>query len=339
MSHMNKVVPDAHWSCQSCGACCRGFSFGPIEPHIIEGLKDRNIADHWRPAQKEWYVQNPKTGALFFTHLDGHCIFLQEDNRCAIHARFGSKAKPWFCREYPFHVVEDEEGYNITIREDCGGAHKSFVSGQTINAQLEDLFDIERIVPRQRFSMKQVIILPGLGVSTSNWLQVEPVLMQRCAHNLQKSLADIRSALFSMAGRKGPESNHDLYMQRCELLCTFLLEQLQRAVVPDTMKEAQEFLCNTLKNRYRSVEGTKESELYFVHVCKNRILAKSFARLGSFPSGMGLLLLEHYIFAEGEDLNMWGPQFARWRRSLMLQPFWDIIRSGAQGLVHLFMLV
>ena len=122
---MNKTLSDARWSCQSCGACCKGFSFGPIEPHIIEGLKEKDISSVWAPAKDEWYVQHPKTGEYFFTHVDGHCIFLQDDKRCTIHARWGSKAKPWFCREYPFHVVEDEEGYNITIREDCGGAHAS----------------------------------------------------------------------------------------------------------------------------------------------------------------------------------------------------------------------
>ena len=67
---MNKVVSDARWSCKSCGDCCRGFSFGPIEPHIIEGLKEKNIEEVWSPAQKEWYIQNPNlVGVLLLKEI------------------------------------------------------------------------------------------------------------------------------------------------------------------------------------------------------------------------------------------------------------------------------
>lgn len=336
---MNKTIDDARWSCQSCGACCRGFSFGPVEPHVIAGLQEKKIEEHWAPAQKEWHVQNPKTGEFFFTHVDGHCIFLQEDNRCAIHARFGSKAKPWFCREYPFHVVEDPQGLNITIREDCGGAHKSFLSGEKINEQLEELFSIERIVPRQKFSMEQVVILPGLGVSIANWLQVEPVLIQKCEEDLCSSIRSMRNALFSMAGRQGPAADQEQYIQRCMQLKTFLLEQFRKALVPESMRSSQEFLCCSLEEASGELLGTSEVESYFVYVCKNRMLGKSFARLGSFPAGMGLLLLEHHLFAGKGELALMGPKFSRWRRALMLQPFWNIVRQSAQGFVHLFMLV
>ena len=337
---MNKTVEDARWSCQSCGACCRGFSFGPVEPHVVEGLREKKIEEHWAPAQKEWYVKNPKTGAFFFTHVDGHCVFLQEDNRCAIHARFGSKAKPWFCREYPFHVVEDDQGMNITIREDCGGAHKSFLSGEKINAQIEELFSIERMVPRQRFAMKQVVVLPGLGVSIANWLQVEPVLIQKCVGELPSSIRSIRGALFAMAGREGPPAQLEQYQQRCMQFRKFLLTQFRNTPVPESMKSAKEFLCTTLEGTEENIVVRDEDvNSYFVYVCKNRILGKSFARLGSFPSGMGLLLFEHYIFAGRGDLSIVGPQFSRWRRGLMLQPFWNIVRQSAQGFVHLFMLV
>jgi Fe-S-cluster containining protein len=175
-----RTLKDARWSCQSCGSCCRGFSFGPVEEHIVQGLKERDIVAHWAPAKTEWYVKHPQTGELYFTHIDGHCVFLQEDNRCAIHARWGSKAKPWFCREYPFSIVEDEQGVSVTIRDDCGGFHKSMDQGDLVSEQLDDVFDIVRLVPRQRFAPQQVVILPGLGVSVANWLQVEFVLLEAC---------------------------------------------------------------------------------------------------------------------------------------------------------------
>ena len=70
---------------QSCGSL--SVFFGPVEEHIVEGLKEKDIATHWEPAKEEWYVTHPQTVSLF-THVDGHCIFLQEDQMCAIHARW-----------------------------------------------------------------------------------------------------------------------------------------------------------------------------------------------------------------------------------------------------------
>ena len=142
-----------------------------------------------------------------------------------------------------------------------------------------------------------------------------------------------------MAGRKGPPAQEEMYKQRSEHLRRFLLEQFRNASVPESMSSAKEFLCSILEEELGTFLGDDNVASYFVYVCKNRILGKSFARLGGFPAGMGLLLFEHYLFAGKGELSLVGPKFSRWRRGLMLQPFWNIVRQSAQGFVHLFMLI
>src|SRR6188768_3764626 len=136
-----RTPKDARWSCRSCGDCCRGFEFGPVEPAIIAGLEARDVAAHWAPAaEAPWYERRPApdgTTALFLTHRDGHCVFLRDDALCAVHALWGAEAKPAFCREYPFHVVEDPEGIVVIARSDCGGFHESFVDGEPVADQVE----------------------------------------------------------------------------------------------------------------------------------------------------------------------------------------------------------
>jgi|GEM_PF-5258791 len=330
-----RTIKDARWSCQSCGACCRGFSFGPIEEHIIKGLEEKEVDKHWPPAQRKWYIQHPQTQEYYFSHVDGHCVFLQSDNLCAIHARWGEKAKPWFCREYPFHIVEDKKGINITVREDCGGFHKSLQSGTRITDQVESVLAIERMVKRQQFTPDQVVILPGLGVSVENWLQVEPILLERIQESVPESIRNIRSMLYSMAGRKDivvPFSVEELYPSMIQAL----KERVLSLKLDPMLEEGQQYILSVLESTETPAIDS-EVEDYFIAIAKNRLLSKSFARLGSLPAGLGFLLLERRLFMDRGSLSVVGRDFSKWRRTIMLRPFWTVIRSMAKPMQNLFL--
>jgi|CXWL01.1.fsa_nt_gi lysine-N-methylase len=49
----------------------------------------------------------------------GACVFLDEQNRCRIHAEFGEAAKPLACRIFPFSVRPTERGWQASLRFDC----------------------------------------------------------------------------------------------------------------------------------------------------------------------------------------------------------------------------
>ena len=329
------TLADGKWSCRSCGACCKGFSFGPVEEHIITGLKEKDVSFHWKPAQEEWYVTHPQTGEYYFTHVDGHCIFLQDDQMCAIHGRWGSLAKPWFCREYPFSVVEHEKGVSITVRDDCGGFHKSMDDGQPISEQTQEVLDIIRPVPRQRFSPQQVVILPGLGVSVLNWLQVEPVLLDACHTSAIESVVAIRSALYKMAGREKPNMGMNV-QEGFFMLTRALAERIERVSIGPAMEDSRQHVLLMLKDSLKEGPISKDVEQYFVRILRTRILSKSFARLGSLPAGLGFFLLEWHIFARRGDRNMIGPQYSRWRRAIHLRPFWEQVRVLQNPFSHIF---
>ena len=329
------TLSDGRWSCRSCGTCCRGFSFGPVEEHIIEGLNERDIASHWTPAKEEWYVTHPQTGEFYFTHIDGHCIFLQEDQMCAIHARWGSRAKPWFCREYPFSVVEHEQGKSITVRDDCGGFHKSMDDGQNISEQVEEVLDIVRPVPRQQFTPQQVVILPGLGVSVLNWLQVEPVILDVCQSSAVESVVAIRSALYKMAGREKPNMGMNV-QEGFAMMTTVLAQRIAQISVDPMMEDSKQYVLSILRGSREQTSVSEDVEQYFVRILRTRILSKSFARLGSLPAGLGFFLLEWHIFAHRGDRSVIGPQYSRWRRAIHLRPFWEHVRALQTPFSHIF---
>jgi lysine-N-methylase len=58
--------------------------------------------------------------AIVLNHAPGGgCVFLMEDGRCRIHAKYGYEAKPLGCQLYPFTLESDGELIRAGIRFDC----------------------------------------------------------------------------------------------------------------------------------------------------------------------------------------------------------------------------
>lgn len=167
---------DTRWTCGGCGACCRGYSFGPVSEEIIRGLEEADIGSHWPlAAEQAWYQrQDGPTGEAFYlAKVDDHCIFLRDDNLCAVHAALGPEAKPAFCREFPFHLVEDKRGMTAVIRADCKSWHESFDSAEEVAAAGAEVAAMKRVVPLREFKAEQVQVLPGISVPMDRWLDLE----------------------------------------------------------------------------------------------------------------------------------------------------------------------
>lgn len=105
--------------CRQCGACCQGeektsrvIVSPPEIDRIIEatGLEKSEIVLPYPE-----FIKSDEGGWFTFEwclkNEDGKCIFLAEDERCAIYS-----ARPWICRTYPFAL----NGNTITISE-CPG--------------------------------------------------------------------------------------------------------------------------------------------------------------------------------------------------------------------------
>ena len=84
--------------CQGCGACCR------IKNGIVRVSDDeiRRIAAFLGMSEQafidnETEVAPDRRGLILKSRTDDSCVYLTEDNRCAIHP-----VKPDKCRTFPF---------------------------------------------------------------------------------------------------------------------------------------------------------------------------------------------------------------------------------------------
>ena len=111
-----------NWDCSGCGACCRAY-------HVPVTAEERG-----RIERQGWEQDEEFQGVAYFAkegswlagggyrlnhRADGACVFLGPDNRCRIHAKFGSAAKPLACRVYPFLLVPAGDHWRLGLRFAC----------------------------------------------------------------------------------------------------------------------------------------------------------------------------------------------------------------------------
>ena len=112
------------WDCHNCGDCCRSYAVRvtALESARIEGQgwhADRDLAG--LPA----VVTDGRKGLQLNHRADGGCVFLNADNTCRIHAKFGAAAKPMACRIYPFVLVPAGDHWRAGLRLACPSAVKN----------------------------------------------------------------------------------------------------------------------------------------------------------------------------------------------------------------------
>lgn len=322
-----RVLPGAKFSCQGCGKCCTGFSFGPVEPQVIQNLIDQDMASKWPPAQEApWYHEHTGpdgpdgTPVFSLAHRDGHCVFLRPDKLCAIHAELGESAKPWFCREYPVRIVQDAKGLTATIRADCGGFSASYASGQPLDDQLQAALSLPRPVSYPHFDPEHVEVLPGVAISPENWLELESPLMAKVkAGGAGQGIVTLRQVLSKVTGRTLPAPSPAAATQ----VLAYAITQLRPQV------EAK--LAGLLPEN--PVPKAEQDPDFYRHVLLSDLLSKRFAAVGSLPAGLGLTLLEVQL---AESLG--GPNhLAQVQRLVQIPQNWNAIKTAKATLTQLFL--
>jgi lysine-N-methylase len=129
-----------NWDCHGCGECCREY-----EVHVTDAERERIAAQGWEsdPAigklplfvragswwRPRWRL-NTRPG-------DDACLFLNEEGRCRIHAKFGSTAKPLACQVYPFTLTPAGDHWRVGMRFACPSAADNL--GRPATAHAADL--------------------------------------------------------------------------------------------------------------------------------------------------------------------------------------------------------
>src|SRR6185503_6801718 len=121
-----------NWSCHSCGDCCRQKVL------VTEADRRRILEQKWSaadgvPVGEAAFVKI--RGEYLLAHqADGACVFLDGNNRCRIHAKFGESAKPLACRVFPFSFYPTgQRSVGLGLRFDCpsvAGNRGAGISGQ-----------------------------------------------------------------------------------------------------------------------------------------------------------------------------------------------------------------
>lgn len=201
-----RTVSGARWSCQGTGFCCRFHQLGPVSAAEVTALATTQPAEWWPPAADGWLLSRSEPGGLVheLRKVEGHCVFLTENNRCAVHARFGPQAKPGFCQLYPYQVVEDGEGFAVIVRDSCAGRLADAERAAPMELQSEAALALALAHDGVlRWKPDLVKILPGEAIALERWMEVEPELLRALQTSTEGAGGLIPSLRARLAGLLG----------------------------------------------------------------------------------------------------------------------------------------
>lgn len=355
-----RVPAGVRWDCGACGKCCRGYTFGPIEPEIIAGLEARDIGSAWPLVAEGFAERRPGPDgqeAWYFRKVDDHCVFLQDDNLCAIHARFGAEAKPGFCREFPFHLVQEPTGLVAVVRADCGSFHHSFESGTPIEDQLAEVLALPRAMPVRRWAPAQVPVLPGVDVPIAAWPAWEQALLARIAAPAppEALVAGLRAELAERAGR--PDAQADPARLRVATGAVLAaLQMVMQKVLATEQAGAEPKQVAFARAQAAAVEAalaalpegvpplSPEAERYARVILETGLLSKELAAFGGFAEWAG-----HWLFGArfvrltaprgpdgAVDLDAFAAGWTAWRRFATNGTVQWVLGKAAPALVDVY---
>jgi lysine-N-methylase len=147
-----------NWDCQVCGNCCYQYQVA-----VTDEERQRILAQEWSELGKVrlfkrlgWFSRRYRLNH----RPDGACVFLGEDNRCRIHARFGAEAKPLACRLYPFVLVPVGDEWHVGVRYSCPSATAN--KGRPAREHVADLNRFGPLLEKQEHLVGEKLPPPPL---------------------------------------------------------------------------------------------------------------------------------------------------------------------------------
>jgi len=131
------VIPqNLRFTCHMCSGCCRGWNVT-----LTDAEAERFKHHDWpkaRPRMAGREIFEPAgEGRWHLSHIEDACIFLDEDNLCAIHKELGMDAKPLMCRQFPYHLSATPDGVVASLDFACPSVVAN--DGAPLDEQLEDV--------------------------------------------------------------------------------------------------------------------------------------------------------------------------------------------------------
>jgi Fe-S-cluster containining protein len=173
------VRPDAAFTCSMCGGCCGGHNVGPVMADVATGIQE--VVDSLEgdiKGKKGLLATLPSAlpdgddNQVICHSRNGSCVFLDGEQKCTLHRRFGADKKPRVCRLFPYEFIATPEGIAVSISSECRGFGKSR-HGVPLSEQHEALKDLLSLVPSIR-SVRPVLMLDATTPMTyADYLRFE----------------------------------------------------------------------------------------------------------------------------------------------------------------------
>jgi Fe-S-cluster containining protein len=117
-SHPLVFPQKLHFSCHMCSGCCRNWNV-LATPAEVERFRNFD----WRATRPRFdgreILSDAGNGLYQLAHIEDACIFLDEDNLCAIHKELGADAKPFMCKTFPYSLTKTPEGVVVSLDFAC----------------------------------------------------------------------------------------------------------------------------------------------------------------------------------------------------------------------------
>jgi len=165
------------FSCRHCTACCSVVEedsnlvlvSAPEVRMILEatGLTWDDICEPY-PEMIDGPAGSQYTLAWALRRTEDHCIFLQDDGRCAIYEQ-----RPWICRTYPF-LLDGEELVAFTcpgVRDPCTEEEAATLADELIQRQKfeeEDAMQVQIHLEKATLPPSGVVVIDSEGVTIIN---------------------------------------------------------------------------------------------------------------------------------------------------------------------------
>ena len=304
-----QALSELRHACLGCGGSCRGVNVrlvGDDEPARVAQLAE------------QLGVERPIEGGAL-RQVDGSCVFLDDELRCRIHARFGAEAKPRVCRQYPTVVVHTESGLRAGIDPGCYTAWRTWRDGPEI--------DVEAFVAgRAELDERQAGFERGLLAL----LDRPDATIAALVGALCPGAPDATGLPVGFAGR--------------------LVERLHTADVAGLIArpEAGPSLRASLQPLGAAVRGWSpakpptwrplegEAEAWALEVVRRTLYLRTSAHI-PFVQGVALLTVAGAVACGWADPRMeaYGPALAGWSRALRAPAFWRALVPDPGALLWL----